>query len=318
MYVCHIMLKVGVIGAGHLGETHIKLLKGINDFELVGFYDADEAYKDNVASTLNVKSFNSVEEMLGGVDVVDIVKPSISHFDYAVNAIKQSKHVFIEKPVTNTVDEAKQLLQLAEEANVKVQVGHVERFNPAFKAALPYISNPMFIETHRMIEFDPKKANIPVVMDLMSHDLDIILSVVNSNIKKVSAKGVEVIGTTPDIVNAVIEFDNGCVANLTASRISLKNERISKFYQRDAHIKIDYLAQETSLISLKKNGKTEICSRQLLVEKENPVKTELEEFASSIINDTSPLVGIHDGGVMLDAAYQVAEKMKITASLIED
>ncbi len=313
-----LMLKVGVIGAGNLGETHIKLLKGINDFELVGFYDADEAYKDNVSTALNVKSFENVDELIDLVDVVDIVKPSISHFDYAVNAIKQSKHVFIEKPVTETLDEAKQLLELAEEANVKVQVGHVERFNPAFKAALPYISNPMFIETHRMIEFDPKKAKIPVVMDLMSHDLDIILSVVKSNIKKIRAKGVEVIGNTPDIVNAVVEFDNGCVANLTASRVSLKNERISKFYQRDAHIKIDYLAQETSLFSLKKNGKTEICSKQLEINKENPVKRELEEFAYAIINNTTPVVGIHDGGIMLEAAYQVAEKMKITASLIED
>ena len=309
------MLKVGVIGAGHLGETHIKLLKGINDFELVGFYDGDKMLQKSVSQSLNTQSFSCVNELISNVDVIDIVKPTISHFDYAVNAIKQSKHVFIEKPVTNTVDEAKQLLELSLEANVKVQVGHVERFNPAFKAALPYITNPMFIETHRMIEFDAKKANIPVVMDLMSHDLDIILSVVNSNIKKVSAKGVCVVGKTPDIVNAIVEFDNGCVVNLTASRISLKNERISKFYQRDAHIKIDYLAQETSLFSAKKNGKIELYSKQLKINKGNPVKRELEEFAQSIINNTTPVVGIHDGSIMLDAAYRVAEKMKITTSL---
>ncbi|NQX98593.1 MAG: Gfo/Idh/MocA family oxidoreductase [Flavobacteriales bacterium] len=309
------MLKVGVIGAGHLGETHIKLLKGINDFELVGFYDGDKMLQKSVSQSLNTQSFGCVNELISNVDVIDIVKPTISHFDYAVNAIKQSKHVFIEKPVTNTVDEAKQLLELSLEANVKVQVGHVERFNPAFKAALPYITNPMFIETHRMIEFDAKKANIPVVMDLMSHDLDIILSVVNSNIKKVSAKGVCVVGKTPDIVNAIVEFDNGCVVNLTASRISLKNERISKFYQRDAHIKIDYLAQETSLFSAKKNGKIELYSKQLKINKGNPVKRELEEFAQSIINNTTPVVGIHDGSIMLDAAYRVAEKMKITTSL---
>lgn len=315
MYVCQTMLKVGVIGAGNLGETHIKLLKGINDFELVGFYDGDESLKKNVSQSLNTQSFNNVNELIDCVDVVDIVKPTISHFDYAVNAIKQSKHVFIEKPVTSTVDEAKQLLELAEEANVKVQVGHVERYNPAFKAALPYITDPMFIETHRMIAFDPKKANIQVVMDLMSHDLDIILSVVNSNIKKVSAKGVKVVGNTPDIVNALVEFDNGCVANLTASRISLKNERISKFYQKDAHIKIDYLAQETNLFSLKKNGKTEICAKKLTINKENPVQRELEEFAYAILNNTTPEVGIHDGSVMLDAAYRVAEKMQITTSL---
>ncbi len=315
-YVCSIMLKIGVIGAGDLGESHLKLLKGINDFELVGFYDADTKYKDKIASKLNVHSFNSYEELIHQVDAVDIVKPSISHFDYAVNAIKKSKHVFIEKPVTNTVDEAKQLLQLAEEANVKVQVGHVERFNPAFKAALPYISNPKFIETHRMIKFDAKTADIPVVMDLMSHDLDIILSVVKSNIKNIRAKGVKVVGSTPDIVNAIVEFDNGCVANLTASRISLTDERVSKFYQKDAHIKIDYFRQETTLYSLKKNGKTEICAKKLKINKGNAVKLELEEFASSIINNTAPEVGIHDGGVMLDAAYQVAEKLQITNALI--
>lgn len=312
------MLKIGVIGAGRLGKTHISLLKEIKDFELVGFYDADEEFTQEVEITLGVKSFNDVDELISLVDVVDIVKPSISHFDYAVNAIKQSKHVFIEKPVTETVEEAKQLLELAEEANVKVQVGHVERFNPAFRAALEHIDNPMFIETHRMIEFDAAKADIPVVMDLMSHDLDIILSIVNSNIKKISASGVEVIGNTPDIVHAVVEFDNGCVANLTASRVSLTSERISKFYQRDAHIVIDYLKQETSLYALKRNGKTEICSTQLTIEKQNPVKTELEEFAQSILNDSTPQVGILDGSIMLEAAYQIAEKIKKTTSLIED
>jgi predicted dehydrogenase len=312
------MLRIGVIGAGKLGETHIKLLQEIADFELVGFFDADESYRESVSKTLNVKSFCSVDELIDVVDVVDIVKPSISHFDFAVAAIKQSKHVFIEKPVTETVDEAKQLLELAEEANVKVQVGHIERFNPAFKAALPYISNPMYIETHRMIEFDAEKADVSVIMDLMSHDLDIILSVVKSNIKKISATGVEVIGHNPDIVNAVVEFDNGCVANLTASRISLTNERISKFYQKDAHVKIDYLKQETSLFALMTNGETKIRSKKLEITKENPVKKELEEFAQAIINNLTPQVGILDGSIMLDAAYQVAEKMKITTSLIED
>jgi predicted dehydrogenase len=312
------MLKIGVIGAGELGETHIRLLQEIDDFELLGFYDADQSYREAVSKTLKVKAFNSVEELIAAVDVVDIVKPSLSHFNYAVAAIKQSKHVFIEKPVTETVEQAKQLLELAEEADVKVQVGRIERFNPAFKAALPYISNPMFIETHRMIEFDPEKADVSVIMDLMSHDLDIILSVVKSNIKKISATGVEVIGNNPDVVNAVVEFDNGCVANLTASRISLTNERIAKFYQKDAHIKIDYLKQETSLFALMKNGETKIRSKQLEIKKEDPVKKELEEFAQAIINNTTPQVGIHDGGVVLDAAYQVAEKMKITTSLLQD
>jgi len=312
------MLKIGVIGAGKLGQMHIKILKEITAFELVGFFDPNGVDKVLISKKYKVKVFDSVEELMSLVDVVDIAKPSISHFDFAVMAIKLSKHVFIEKPVTKTLEEAKQLLELSEEANVKVQVGHVERFNPAFRAALPYISHPMFIESHRMIEFDAQKANIPVVLDLMSHDLDIILSVVDSNIKEIRATGVEVIGNTPDVVNAIVEFDNGCVANLTASRISLKNERITKFFQKDAHILIDYLKKETSLFALTTNGKTEICAKNIEIEDENPVKTELEEFASSIIKNTVPIVGILDGCLMLDAAYRIAEKLNISTSLIED
>ena len=235
------MLKIGVIGAGKLGEKHISILKQLDVFQLVGFYDLDEENKQKISKRYDVKAFEDVEELMNLVDVVDIVKPSISHFDYAVKAIKLSKHVFIEKPVSNTVEEAKILLELSEEANVKVQIGHIERYNPAFKAALPYISNPMYIESHRMIEYDPQKADIPVVLDLMSHDLDIILSIVNSNIKEIHATGVEVIANTPDVVNAIVKFDNGCKANLSASRISLKNERITKFFQKDAHVRIDYL-----------------------------------------------------------------------------
>jgi len=312
------MLKIGVIGAGQLGESHIQLLKELPEFDLVGFYDSNMENAQRVAKELNVKAFDDAEELMLLSDAVDIVKPTISHFEYAVKAIKLSKHVFIEKPVSNTVEEAKQLLELSKEANVKVQIGHVERFNPAFKAALPHVSNPMFIESHRMIKFDDSKANIPVVFDLMSHDLDIILSIVNSNIKNIKTTGVNVIGDNSDVVNAVVEFDNGCVANLMASRISLKNERITKFFQKDAHIKIDYFKKETTLISLAKNGEITINSKQLEILNENPVKTELQEFAKTIINNTTPIVGILDGYLMLDAAYKVAEKLNISASLIED
>lgn len=304
------MLRIGVIGAGKLGETHIKQLMDIGFFELVGFYDSNTEYAGQVSRSTGVPYFEDAETLMDLVDIVDIVKPTISHFDYAVKAIKKSKHVFIEKPVTETVEEAKQLLELAEEANVKVQVGHVERYNPAFKAALPYIANPMFIETHRMIEFDANKVDIPVVMDLMGHDLDIVLHLVNSNIKKISASGVEVIGNSPDIVNAVVEFDNGCVANLTASRVSLTNERITKVYQKDAHVVIDYYRQKTSLYRLKTNGKTEIFTEELAIDKENPLKKELEEFAQAILTDCSPKVGILDGAIMLEAAFRIAEKVK--------
>jgi len=312
------MLKIGLIGSNHLVEKHIQLLREIDDFEIIGVYANNEEERVELANKMKIKSFNNVNDLIKSVDVVDIITSAANHFEYAVNAIKQSKHIFIEKPVVKTIEETKQLFALAEEANVKVQVGHVERFNPAFRTALPYISYPMFIETHRMIKFDTRKADISVIMDVMSHDIDIVLSVVKSNIKKISATGVEVIGNTPDVVNAVVEFDNGCVANLTASRVSLKNERISKFYQKDAHVKIDYLKQETNLFSLNANKHIGIIAEQLEIHKECAIKTELQEFADSINNNTPPIVGLHDVGVMLYAAYQVAEKMKITTSLIED
>lgn len=178
------MLKIGVIGAGHLGKIHIRLLKEISDFELVGFFDLDEENRKKVEAEFQVKAYEDMDELINAVDVVDIVTPTLSHFDCAAKSLKLSKHVFIEKPITNTVDEAKQLIDLSEEANVKVQVGHVERFNPAFTAALPYIGTPMFIEAHRLAQFNPRGTDVPVVLDLMIHDLDIILSVVKSNIKK--------------------------------------------------------------------------------------------------------------------------------------
>jgi predicted dehydrogenase len=311
------MLKIGVIGAGELGETHIEILKEIKAFELIGVFDANQERANKLAQKHDILSYNNVDDLMQLVDVIDIVKPTSSHFEYAVKAMRLSKHVFIEKPVTNTLEEAKKLLELSEEANVKVQIGHVERFNPAFKAALPYISHPMFIESHRMIEYDPLKENIPVVLDLMSHDLDIILSVVNANILNIKATGVEVIGNTPDVVNAIVEFDNGCVANLSASRVSMKNERITKFFQKDAHIKIDYLKKETNLFSLQTNGQRTICSKSIEIKKEDPIHSELEAFAQAIINNTSPIVGILDGYLMLDAAYKVAEKLNYPPRLVK-
>jgi len=329
------MLKIGVIGAGHLGKIHIRLLKEVADFELVGFFDLDEVNKKKVAEEFGVKAFSDMDELLALVDAVDIVTPTLSHYDCAAKALKLSKHVFIEKPVTNTVDEAKQLIELSEEANVKVQVGHVERFNPAFTAALPYFNQPMFIETHRLAQFNPRGTDVPVVLDLMIHDLDIILSVVKSNIKKISASGVAVVSDTPDIANARIEFDNGCVANLTASRMSLKNMRKSRFFQRDAYISVDFFEKTAEIVKLQAvdgepdplsitidlgegKGQKEIYFEKPTVKEVNAIKKELEEFASSIINNTIPLVSIHDGYNALSVAHQIVEKLKITTSLIED
>ena len=328
------MLKIGVLGAGHLGKIHLKLIKEIKDFELIGFFDPDKNQSAAAAKELGVKAYDSIEDLIDAAEVIDIVTPTLSHYDCAVQAMRKSKHLFIEKPITKTVDEAKALIKLSEEANVKVQVGHVERFNPAFTAALPFVDQPMFIEGHRLAQFNPRGTDVSVVLDLMIHDLDIILSVVNSNIKRISASGVAVVSDTPDIANARIEFDNGCVANLTASRISLKNMRKTRLFQRDAYISIDFLERSSEIVRLsnvegevdplaitidlgKDKGSKQIYFEKPEIKPTNAIQRELETFAEAIQQDHLPVVSIHDGYRALDVASQIIEKLKISSNLIE-
>ncbi len=327
------MLRIGVLGAGHLGKIHLKCIKQISKYQLVGFYDADAENAAKVEKELEVKSFEGIDELIDQVDVVDIVTPTLSHFDCASRSLRKFRHVFIEKPIVTTPEEALGLIKLAAEADVKVQVGHVERFNPAFIAAAPYIDNPMFIETHRLAQFNPRGTDVPVILDLMIHDLDIVLSVVKSGIRKVSASGVSVVSDTPDIANARIEFDNGCVANLTASRISMKNMRKSRFFQRDAYIAVDFLEKSSEIIRMREvdpnhadplamildlgQGKQpkQILFDKPAIEPINAILTELESFADAIINNTTPPVTIHDGYAALDLAYRIIEKMNQAANI---
>ncbi len=328
------MIKIGVIGAGHLGKIHIKLLKEIDKYELVGFYDASPEATLLVEKEFGIKHFETIEGLLAVVDAVDIVTPTFAHYECASKSIRNSKHVFIEKPITNTIEEAKSLIQLSKEANVKVQVGHVERFNPAFLAARDYCSSPMFIETHRLAQFNPRGTDVSVVLDLMIHDIDVILSVVKSNIKRISASGVAVVSDSPDIANARIEFDNGCVANLTASRISMKNMRKSRFFQKDAYISVDFLDKKVDVIRLKNidgeadplavtidlgpgKGSKQIYFENPKTQSTNAIKMELEMFAESIMNNTTPIVSADDGYKALDVAYRIIEKMRVTADKSE-
>jgi predicted dehydrogenase len=323
------MLKIGVLGAGHLGKIHIKLIQQIEQYELVGFYDPDKSTAAAASKEFSIPAYDTIEALIEKVDVVDIVTPTLSHYDCAVKALRQSKHIFIEKPITNTVEEAKKLIDLSEEANVKVQVGHVERFNPAFTATRPFINHPMFIETHRLAQFNPRGTDVSVVLDLMIHDLDIVLSIVKSNVRRISASGVAVVSDTPDITNARIEFDNGCVANLTASRISLKNMRKTRVFQKDAYLSIDFLEKQTEVVRLTNvegeedplsvtidlpdgKGKKQIYFEKPEVESNNAIKDELSAFAEAINNDTTPPVTIHDGYNALDVAYKIIEKLDIT------
>ncbi|TXN35467.1 Gfo/Idh/MocA family oxidoreductase [Flagellimonas hymeniacidonis] len=320
------MLKVGVLGAGHLGKIHLRLLNESDKYELVGFYDPDEINAKKVADEFGYSFFENINTLIDAVDVVDIVTPTLSHFDCAKKSIAKGKHIFIEKPITNTSEEATELLKLADEHNIKGQVGHVERFNPAFLAVKDKIETPMFIETHRLAEFNPRGTDVPVVLDLMIHDIDAILSVVKSEVKKINASGVSVISKSPDIANARIEFENGCVANLTSSRISLKNMRKSRFFQRDAYISVDFLEKKVEVVKMKdapeqpgdfdmilqnaEGIKKQIYFENPDIETNNAILDELETFADAINNDTEPVVTLKQGTEALRVALQIIESFK--------
>lgn len=321
------LLRIGVLGAGHLGKIHINCIKEIDAYELVGFYDPNETIAQQVEVEKQIKRFHTIDELIASVDVIDIVTPTLSHFECAIKALKAGKHVFIEKPVAATAEEARQLIEIADEAKVKVQVGHVERFNPAFVTALPFLEQPMFIECHRLAQFNPRGTDVPVVLDLMIHDIDIILSVVKSKVINVSASGVAIVSDTPDIANVRLEFENGCVANLTASRISMKNMRKARFFQRNAYIGIDFLKKETEMVQMNDvdpnntdpmamvlelgEGKTdkEIHFMKPAIENTNAIVEELRSFQQSIQNNTEPIVSLFDGYNALDIAQQILEKM---------
>ena len=320
------MLKVGVLGAGHLGKIHLRLLNESEKYELVGFYDPDAINGKKVADEFGYSYIENINTLIDSVDVVDIVTPTLSHFDCAKRAIEKGKHIFIEKPITNTLEEAEELLALAQKHNIKGQVGHVERFNPAFIAVKNNIVNPMFIETHRLAEFNPRGTDVPVVLDLMIHDIDAILSVVNSEVKQINASGVSVISNSPDIANARIEFENGCVANLTASRISLKNMRKSRFFQRDAYISVDFLEKQVEVVKMKdapenpgdfdmilqnaEGLKKQIYFENPEIEGNNAILDELETFANAINNNTTPVVTLKQGTQALKVALQIIDCFK--------
>lgn len=320
------MLKAGVLGAGHLGKIHLRLLQQSNKYELVGFYDPDEINAKNVADEFGYTHFKNVNQLIDAVDVIDIVTPTLSHYDVAKKAIEKGKHIFIEKPITKTLEEAEQLIELAKLHGVKGQVGHVERFNPAFIGVKDTIKEPMFIETHRLAEFNPRGTDVPVVLDLMIHDIDAILSVVNSPVKSINASGVSVISKSPDIANARVEFENGCVANLTSSRISLKNMRKSRFFQKDAYISVDFLEKKVEVVKMKdapenpgdfdmilqnaEGEKKQIYFENPEIQSNNAILDELETFADAINTDSAPVVTLEQGTEALRVALQIIENFK--------
>ena len=321
------MLKIGIIGAGHLGKFHLNNWLEIEGVTVIGFCDTDEVNAKAVIEKYKIKRFTTPDELLDNCDAVDIVAPTTFHYELCALALRKGKHVFVEKPLTNTMDEAKALLKLAVESNLKFQVGHVERFNPAFVALKNYRLEPMFIEVHRLSQFNPRGTDVSVILDLMIHDIDIILQLVKSNVSYISANGVSVLSDTPDIANVRIEFDNGCVANLTSSRISMKKMRKMRLFQKDAYIGIDFLEKKTEIISQNttndKNvftfdidtgkGKKTVAIANPIVADTNAMKEELTSFKNAVINNTETAVTVVDGFRAMEVAHQILSKIKKAA-----
>ena len=320
------MIKIGVIGAGHLGKIHLKLLNSSKKFDLIGFYDIDKESSEELSKKEGYNYFSNLDSLLSNVDAVDIVSPTTTHFQIAKNVILKNKHVFIEKPITNKSENAKELIDLSIKNNIIGQVGHVERFNPAYVASIEHFNNPMFIESHRLSDFNPRGNDVSVIMDLMIHDIDIILNIVKSKVKEVKASGVSIVSNSPDIANARIEFENKCVANLTASRISLKKMRKTRIFQKDAYIAIDFLEKELQIVKIKdfdqsksnlsmviktNSGKDKVIyfeNPEIL--QENSILNELESFAESINNKTIPKVTLIDGYEAVSVANEIMSQIK--------
>jgi predicted dehydrogenase len=318
------MLKVGIFGVGHLGKFHLNNWKEIKKAELTGFYDPNDTIAAQVTEKYQIPRFTDPNALIDASDIIDIVAPTPQHFQLCEKAIRKGKHVFVEKPLANTMEEARILVQLVRESNVKLQVGHVERFNPAFLALDSVPLHPLFIEVHRLAQFDPRGTEVSVILDLMIHDIDIILSLVKSEVKSISASGVAVLTDTPDIANVRVEFNNGCVANLTSSRISMKKMRKMRLFQKDAYIGIDFLNKKTEIIKLKTpgdldvfafdietpNGKRTIALSNPAVPEVNAIRMELETFCEAILTNTPTRVSEVDGLRAMDIAHQILQKIK--------
>lgn len=324
------MLKIGVFGTGHLGKFHLNNWKEIENVTLVGFYDPDDNTAEAVKKQYGIKRYDTPEALMDDIDAADVVAPTNYHFELCEMAIRRGKHVFVEKPLVNTIAEGKEIVKMAREANVKVQVGHVERFNPAFAAIKDMQLKPMFIEVHRLAQFNVRGTEVSVILDLMIHDIDIILNIVKSDVRHISASGVAVLSDTPDIANVRIEFYNGCVANLTSSRISMKKMRKMRLFQKDAYIGIDFLDKKTEVIRLKEEGDTDAFAFDIdtphglktvtvaspAIASTNAIKDELLSFVDSIINDKPVVVSELDGYAAMEVAHQILDKIsqvKMTA-----
>lgn len=321
-------LKVGVIGTGHLGKIHTKLLKEVEKCELVGVYDIDTEKAKSVAEEFGIKSFENVDELLKSIDGVSIVATTSAHYDLVKKAFSENVHVMVEKPITATIAEAEEIVKLADKKNLKLQVGHIERFNPALLSLEKYNLNPKFVQTDRLAQFNPRGTDVAVVLDLMIHDIDIILSLVKSEVVDIKASGVPVVSETIDIANARLEFENGAVANVTASRISQKKMRKMRMFQKEGYIALDFndgVAEIYRLVDTKEMDENHFLSfgemgvgekkrfvvyEQPEIRQVNALKYELELFADAVLNNKRPVVDGSDGLKALKVADEIINKIE--------
>jgi predicted dehydrogenase len=329
-------VKIGVTGVGHLGRLHTQQLKNVPEAKLIGVYDSNPARAAEIAREFDTTAFESLETLLDNVDALSIVTPTVTHYDVAKAALEKSKHIFVEKPFMETIEQADRIIDLRDKVGCKIQVGHIERFNPAIMSLQPLKINPLFIEAHRMSNFNPRGTDVAVVMDLMIHDIDLILSFVKSKVKSVAASGASVISETEDIANCRILFENGCVANVTASRISAKKMRKMRFFQPDAYISVDFLEGITEVYHIEKDdfspqstqlafslgqiqkGDVQRTIKYSRLEKTevNPLQYELQQFCRAILNDTTPPVTAEEGRRALHVAKLILDSIDEHTELV--
>jgi len=326
-------LKIGLFGAGHLGKIHLQQWQEIPRASLIGFYEPDDTTAARVAGQWHIPRFTNATELMKAADAVDIVSNTTAHYPLVKTALQLGRHVFVEKPLAATLEEARELVQLCAESGLKAAVGHVERFNPALLALQQegQALQPLFVESHRLATYNPRGTDVSVILDLMIHDIDIVLHLVGSRLRRVSASGVAVVSQSPDIANARLEFENGCVANLTASRISLKKMRKMRLFQRDAYISLDFLEKKTEVVRLNEAGADQdelampielgdgsqktISVHLPEVPVVNAIREELQDFTDAVLGNRTPRVSLQDGYAAMDVAYQILEKMKAQQAL---
>jgi len=315
------MLNIGIVGVGHLGKIHAEILQKSDFFNLIGVFDINQKTSIKLSKRLSIKNFTNFNQLLKECNVIDIVTPTKNHFNYAQKALNKEKHIFIEKPITNKLEEALKIIKLSEKSNSKVQIGYIERFNPAFVSVKNQINHPLFFETHRLSTFSKRGTDVSVILDLMIHDIDILLHTVNSKIKSINANGISIISKNPDIANARIEFKNGCVANLTASRVSMKKMRKTRVFQKDAYISIDFLNKKSEVVKITNknslnpfkpkieiNGtKKQININKPKIKNTNALEDELNSFSKCINDNMNPNVSVYDGYESLKVAYDILD-----------